>query len=233
MHSPLLSEDDWQQVDAFHRLYFGRVGSWMGLPILKNPMDLHIYQELLWRLRPDTVIECGTAWGASALYLAQIMDLLGNGRVMTIDKITDVKRLYFWAFGEDAVVSNAERPVHPRITYIHGSSTDPEIVRLVRQQVHGTTMVILDSAHDSRHVFNECELYAPLVTEGSYLCVEDVNIHGHPVVLPDDGPGPYEAAIDFLLRHDEFKWDVSWTDRYLFSYNAYLCRVPRSARNPR
>src|SRR5687768_17883515 len=39
-------------------------------PILKCPTDLWLYQEMIHELRPDVIMETGTAWGGSALYLA-------------------------------------------------------------------------------------------------------------------------------------------------------------------
>ena len=81
-------------------------------------------------------MECGTHLGGSAYYLASILDLLGNGRVVTID-ITAAKG----------------RPVHPRITYLLGSSTDPAILAEVGRLAAGKrTMVILDPNHTQPHV---------------------------------------------------------------------------------
>lgn len=57
----------------------------MGVPVRKCPTDLWLYQELLYRLRPDVIVECGTAFGGSALYLGGLCDLLGKGRVITVD----------------------------------------------------------------------------------------------------------------------------------------------------
>jgi nucleoside-diphosphate-sugar epimerase len=72
-------------VDRFHRLYYDAMDRtwkdtyWRGVRTAKCPMDMWIYQEILWENRPDLVIECGTAWGGSALFFASMMDLLGAG----------------------------------------------------------------------------------------------------------------------------------------------------------
>ena len=58
---------------------------WLGVRTDKCPLDLWIYQELLHELRPDLIVETGTAFGGSALYFASLCDLLGHGRVLTID----------------------------------------------------------------------------------------------------------------------------------------------------
>ncbi len=163
-------------VDAFHRLvYDGPAGEgrahhrteWMGVSCLKCPLDLWAYQEILAQVRPDLVIETGTHLGGSALFLAHILDLLGKGEVITID-----------------VLERPGRPAHPRLRYVTGSSADAALVRSLLDGRPGgeTRLVILDSDHAKSHVALELALFAPEVSVGSYLIVEDTNVNGHPVL---------------------------------------------------
>lgn len=199
--------------DDFHRQYYdSRVWFetyWLRVPVQKCPLDLWIYQELLVELRPDLIVETGTAAGGSALYLAGICDLLGHGRVVTIDLV------------------EAERPTHPRINYLSGSSTDPAIIAAVRAEaVEGdSVLVTLDSDHAAEHVLAELHAYAPLVTLGSYLIVEDTNINGRPV-LPEHGPGPAEAVAAFLANQADFVVDER-REKFGMTFNpgGYLQRV--------
>jgi cephalosporin hydroxylase len=172
------------------------------VPAQKCPFDLWVYQELLHELRPTVIVECGTADGGSALYLASICDLLGEGEIVTVD-----------------IRDSPGRPQHDRITYFSGSSTEPEIVQAIQQRVEGRSpvLVILDSNHERDHVLAEMRLYGPLVTPGSYLVVEDSNINGHPV-LHDFGPGPLEAIEAFLAETDEFTVDES-REKYFLTFN--------------
>jgi cephalosporin hydroxylase len=196
--------------DAFHRLYYGLAADggtwndtyWMGIPTEKCPLDLWVYQEILHEIRPDVVIETGTRWGGSALFLACMMDLLGHGQVVTID--IDVP---------------GDRPRHPRISYLLGSSTSPSIVDAVTSRVTSTStvMTVLDSDHSTDHVLRELRAYGPLVTKGSYLVVEDTNINGHPV-LPGWGPGPREAVDRFLTETQDFTIDTS-REKFLLTFN--------------
>jgi cephalosporin hydroxylase len=183
---------------------------WFGTPVQKNPMDLWIYQEMISEIRPDVIVECGTYKGGSALYMAHLMDLAGKGRVITID-----------------IEKYPGLPSHPRITYLLGSSTDPEIVRQVREAIRPgqTVMVFLDSDHSKAHVSKELELYHGLVTVGSYLVVEDTDLNGHPI-LPKHGPGPMEAAEEFLRGNERFEVDRS-REKLLVTFNprGYLKRV--------
>jgi cephalosporin hydroxylase len=119
------------------------------------------------------------------------------------------------------------RPVHPRIEYMSGSSTAPETIDAVAKAVaaaEGPVMVVLDSAHDRDHVFGELEGYYRFVSSGSYLIVEDTAHNGHPVA-PFAGPGPWEAVHDFLPLHPEFSPDLS-RQKFMHTWNpeGYLLR---------
>jgi cephalosporin hydroxylase len=184
---------------------------WLGVRTDKCPLDLWVYQEILHELRPDLIVEAGTAYGGSALYLASMCDLLGHGRVVTID-----------------VQEQPGRPQHPRLDYVHGSSSSPEIFERVRAElpVGGRAMVVLDSDHRKEHVLAELRLWSPLVSPGSYLVVEDTILNGHPV-SPEFGPGPMEAVEEFLRETDEFEVDRRREKLYLtFNRRGYLRRKP-------
>lgn len=202
-------------VDRFHRLYYESADRtwhdtrWLGVHVAKCPLDLWIYQELVVDLRPDLVIETGTAAGGSALFIASCMDLVGTGRVLTID-ITE------WP----------HRPTHDRITYVAGSSTAPEVVARAAAEAENASvvMVTLDSKHSRDHVLAELRAYSPLVTPNSYLIVEDTNINGHPV-LAEFGPGPHEAAEIFLTECDDFVPDPAQEKFYMtFNPRGFLRR---------
>jgi cephalosporin hydroxylase len=199
--------------DAFHRMYYGQPQrtwqntTWLGTRVLKCPLDLWIYQELLARVRPDVILETGTNYGGGAHYLASICELLDHGRVISVD-----------------VKSRPDRPQHPRVSYLHGSSTSPEVLRQLSAEATGTVMVILDSDHSRAHVLDELVAYAPLVSSGSYLIVEDTNVGGHPA-RPSFGPGPMEAVDEFLRSHPEFSVDRE-CEKFFMTFNprGYLRR---------
>jgi len=196
---PPLSSEEGEVVREFQDLYLRRwleqgadtVNlSWFGHRVLKCPLDLWVYQELLVRTRPDVVIETGTKFGGSALYLAMVLDQIGHGRVITID-----------------IEVQPVRPEHFRISYINGSSVNTAVVEQVREEVGGhRAMVVLDSDHHAAHVYDEMIAYSPLVQTGDYLIVEDTIVNGHPS-YPDFGPGPMEAVDKFLSENDEFVID--------------------------
>ena len=197
----------------YHQREIGfRQSTWMGVPAYKNPMDAWIYQEILHEVRPEVLVEIGSAQGGSTLYFAHLMDLIGAGTVVSID----VDRSRF-------------RVNHPRIELITGDSASPEVVTRVRELAAGkSVLVIHDGDHRKGPVLADLEAYAPLVTPGSYLIVEDGIID---LFEPGDSigtveEGPLAAVEEFVARHSEFEIDAA-RERYLLTYNpkGFLRRV--------
>jgi cephalosporin hydroxylase len=189
--------------------------TWMGIPTVQNPFDVWITQEIVAEVRPDVIVESGTLLGGSAALWAMLLEQVNpDGRVITIDV-------------EERASQARELPVvRRRVDFLTGSSTDPEVVAEVRRRVEGkNVLVILDSTHDYDHVRAELGVFAPIVSVGSYLIVQDTFVNGHPVE-PDWGPGPMEAVADFLAADDHFRVDRS-RERLLFTFcpNGYLQRL--------
>jgi cephalosporin hydroxylase len=184
--------------------------SWLGTEIQKCPMDLLIFQEILYETKPDVLVEAGTYKGGSAYFFASIFDLMKKGRVITID-----------------IEKYPNLPKHDRITYLLGSSTSDAILQQVRSAIQPgeRVIVVLDSDHHRDHVYKELQLYSPLVSPGCYLVVEDTHFNGHPI-LTGFGPGPFEAVQDFLKDHADFAPD-SRRERFLMTFNpgGYLKRL--------
>ena len=169
--------------------------TWLGTPIAKYPTDLLVYQEMIYQLKPDLILDIGTFKGGSALYYATMFDLMGitSGRVISVD-----------------IALQPGRPQHPRITYLLGSSTSEPILKQIRQSIRSNdkVMVFLDSDYSCQHVLAELRAYGPMVTTGSYLVVEDSNVNGHPV-YQSFGPGPMEAIQEFMKGNPGFQIDES------------------------
>jgi cephalosporin hydroxylase len=206
--------NDEEVVRRFHQLFYESAertwGStrWRHWVTLKNPLDLWVYQEILSDRRPHFIVETGTLHGGSALFLASMCDMLGHGRVITID--------YRW---------KEKRPAHPRVEYLTGLSVAPDIVQTVHDSVSGKrAMVILDSDHSQDNVLAEMRAYESIVSPGDYMIVEDTNVNGHPV-LPQHGNGPMEAVADFLAENDSFEVDES-REKFILTFNprGYLRR---------
>lgn len=170
---------------------------WRGVPVLKAPTDLWIYQELVEQLRPDLIIETGTCYGGSALFLRDMLDtIFKSGHVMSID-IT-----------HEHVASKAKAE---GITYITGSSVAEATIAQVKQYINYAyvqrTIVMLDSDHSKDHVLKELALYAPLVTVGGVLIVEDTNVEG-----------PFQALQEWAPAHPEFRFEPM-CEKFMLTFN--------------
>jgi cephalosporin hydroxylase len=179
--------------------FYARGGvRWRGVRCLKNPLDLWQYQHIIHEIRPNLIVELGTFRGGSALFLADVLDLSGNGIVVSVD----VRRRRF--------------PKHPRIRYITGSSIDPSTVSAVQELAQGlqTVMVIADSNHNQTHVARELECYCDLVTPGSYYIVEDTNFG---VYLGWKNTA-HDAVQEFLTQHTEYARDTS-RESFVLTFN--------------
>ncbi len=195
-------------IEAFEKLYYEADvytwsnTYWRGAQVLKNPMDLWVFQEIIYDTKPDVIVETGTYLGGSAFYFGDIQDLMGRGKVVTID-IKDYE----------------QRRKHPRVHFLLGSSTDPAIVEKVKSFIgpRDKVMATLDSDHSKPHVLEELRIYSKLVTPGNYLVVEDTNINGHPVAA-GFGPGPMEAVEEFLRQNPDFQPD-HMREKHIITHN--------------
>ncbi len=163
---------------------------WKGVPIAKTPEDCWLYQETIFDLRPALIVEFGTHLGGSALFFADMMDLaeINRARVLTIDKLR-----------------HERMPSHHRIDYLTAHSRSDEAVAAVRKAVDnagGPILFIEDSLHTPEHTAGELELYADLVTPGSWFVVEDCGWPDQTMLIQD-------VMADFLRRRTDFAVDVS------------------------
>ena len=142
--------------------------SWMGRPIIQYPQDMIALQELIWKIKPDLIIETGIAHGGSLIFSASILQLIGKGNVVGID--VDIRK--------HNRIEIEKHSMFKRIKMIEGSSIDPKIVKKIYQLAKNKKqiLVILDSNHSHEHVLRELEVYSPLVTKNSYLIVFDTVI---------------------------------------------------------
>ncbi len=174
--------------------------TWMGIPILQYPSDLMVMQELIFKIKPDVIIETGIAFGGMTRFYADMLDLIHPfsiyAKVIAID--IDIRKHTRDVLGDD-----------DRVDLIEGSSISPKVIAKVRESIavypDDTVLVSLDSNHTHAHVLREIELYAPLVTVGSYVIVFDtaIEMYGNLDKNKDHrpwGPGnsPYTAVQEFL-----------------------------------
>ncbi len=174
--------------------------SWLGRPIIQLPEDMIRIQEVIYRVKPDVIVETGIAHGGSLIYSASLCKVMGKGRVIGVDieirppnrKAIETHELFSY------------------ITLIEGSSTADDIVAQVKSGIRPDerVLVILDSNHTKQHVLDELEAYYDLVTPGSYIVATDgsmKDLHDVPRGNPDwTWNNPTAAAVEFAKKHPEF-----------------------------
>lgn len=195
--------------------------SWLGRPIIQFPQDVIAMQEIIWRVKPDLILETGIAHGGSLIFYASLLELIGHGRVLGID--IDIR-----AHNRAAIEAH---PMFKRISMIQGSSVEESTATQVYDSAGKTdrTLVVLDSNHTHDHVLKEMQLYSPLVTTGSYLVVFDTAIEDMPEgSFPDrpwgKGNNPKTAVWEFLKSSDRFVVDEEIESKLLITVapNGYL-----------
>ncbi|MEM4395454.1 MAG: cephalosporin hydroxylase family protein [Thermoplasmata archaeon] len=188
-------------IEEFARFKYVYNFDWLGLPIIQLPQDIVAIQEIIWKVKPDVVIETGVARGGSVVLSASILHILGKGKVIGID--IDIR-----PHNREAIMNH---PLAFRIHLIQGSSVDQETLLQVKKLIspEDKVLVILDSNHTHEHVLKELELYSPLVRKDSYVIVMDTVIENMPEgSFPDrpwgKGNNPMTAVHAFLKKNDRF-----------------------------
>jgi len=181
--------------------------SWMGVPIIQLPADVMATQEVVWATKPDIIIETGVARGGSVIFMASLLELIGNGRVIGVD--IDIR-----SHNRESIENH---PMSKRVTLIEGGSVDQSTLEQVRAAIpeNARVMVVLDSDHSRDHVLAECRAYGPMVTQGCYMVVADTLV-GH--LTADNAPKkrskiwyqgnePLSALRDYMGECNRFEVD--------------------------
>lgn len=176
--------------------------TWLGSPIIQLPQDILVTQEIIWKCKPDLIIETGVAWGGSVVLHAAILELIGKGEVIAIDSTLpahinlEINKYKF---------SN-------RIHLIKGNSVDNSVISKVQKYISNgkSVSVFLDSNHTHDHVLAELRAYGPLVTVGQYLTVyataiETLTQPAHRNRPWGPGNSPMSALKYYLEETDRFQ----------------------------
>ena len=186
--------------------------TWMGRTAIKNVLDAWVQQEIIFRTRPEVLIELGVMFGGSTLFFAHMLDLAGiDGKVV----------------GIDVTLSKVKDVSHPKVEFIESSSVDESLVAdLYTRFGDKNVMVVADSNHEMHHVLRELEMYSGLIKPDSYYIVEDGIadlLDLHPVPMD----GAFVAIQKFLTENDSFVSDELFGERFILtnSPSGYLRKV--------
>jgi len=197
---------------------------WLSRPIIQHPQDIVAFQEVVWEVKPDLIIELGIARGGSLILSASLlalMELCDSGSVSVESSSKERRKVIgvdidIRAHNRSSIESHA---LSPWITLIEGSSVDEKTISTIKEYAKDAQriMVVLDSNHTESHVLNELISYAPLVSVGSFCVVFDTVIQLMPDELFEDrewgvgnNPG---TAVERYLSGDWGPLKSNTTDR--------------------
>lgn len=213
---------------------------WMGRPIIQFPQDMIAIQELVWKLKPDLIIETGIAHGGSLMLSASMLALLDMCDAIESGEVFNPRKSSRKVLAIDIDIRDHNRaaiethPMSSRIQMIQGSSIAPEVIDQVKAiaENYKCILVCLDSNHTHDHVLAELQAYAPLTSVGSYCLVMDTLVEDMPNEVFTDrpwGPGnnPKTAVWEFLKTHPEFRIDKSIENKLLITVapDGYLNKI--------
>lgn len=211
--------EEWLKLSAENKLVYEV--DWFGVPIIQTPQDMILMQELIFKLKPDFIIDVGIAHGGSSIFYSSLFELLGKGKVIGVD--IDIRK-----HNRDVIEAH---PLFKRIELVEGSSVSPEIINKIREKIPAGSKVLvcLDSNHTKDHVLKELNLYEKFVGEGSYMVVFDTFTSKMAELGACDksyiNNGPREAITEFLKQNPDFEIDKEYNKLFIsYSKDGYLKR---------
>ena len=219
---------------------YGYLFDYLGRPIIQLPQDIIAMQEIIWKTKPDLIIETGIAHGGSLIFSASMLALLDVCDAISSERTLNPRISDRKVLGIDIDIRAHNKaaiqghPMATRIQMIQGSSVSPEVIEQVKGIAKGyrRVLVCLDSNHSHSHVLAELQAYAPLTSVGSYCVVFDTNVEDMPADMYSDrpwGPGdnPKTAVWEYLNSHSEFEIDKGIEGKLLLTVapNGYLRRI--------
>jgi cephalosporin hydroxylase len=214
--------------------------NWYGRPIIQYPQDIVALQEIIWKVKPDLIVETGIAHGGSLIFSASNLLLLSTMESSRKKKLFDPRKIKRKVIGIDVDIRRHNMAAIKKhdlsfmIELIQGSSIDQKIFNKVKSiaKNYSKILVILDSDHTYRHVLSELELFTPLVSKGSYCIVFDTLVGDLPKEVYKDRPwgpknNPKIAVKEFIKNNKNFIIDRDIYKRYLItvSKDGYLKKI--------
>jgi cephalosporin hydroxylase len=208
---------------------------WLSRPIIQYPQDVVAMQELVWRVRPDLIIETGIAHGGSLIFSATMLSILDYCDAVRSGESLNPRASRRKVLGVDIDIrphnreAIAAHPMSHLIEMVQGSSIAPDIVDRVRNIAKGyqRVLVCLDSNHTHDHVLAELNAYAALVSMHSYCVVFDTVIEHLPDSACEDRPwargnNPLTAVEHFLSTLRQTRIPAADGDRLMFEVDSHI-----------
>jgi cephalosporin hydroxylase len=169
-------------------------GVYRNVICLKNPIDLFVYQMILYLVRPTIVIEIGACRGGSALFFADLLRQLGGNRhVYSYDIV-------------DQIAPEARDDPDITFNFNGWQAFDPSIIK-----PNDRVIICEDSSHTYENTIQVIRKFAPYVSPNSYFLVEDGE-SGYTV--PEFHGGAIRAIEEFMAETNDFELERRWEFLY-------------------
>lgn len=202
--------------------------TWEGIPIIKFPSDLIVFQEIIQKVKPDLIIETGVAHGGSLVFYASMQRIYSN-KARTIGVEIDFRKHN---------KENCKKLFQKyKIEVINKSSVDGEVKKILKNKIRKfkKVLVFLDSDHSHNHVLAELNMYSEFVSKNSYLICTDTIIDFMPKGFFlkdwqkgrnsqrnfDKGDSPYTALKVFLKNNKNFVIEDKYHAKSMVTENPF------------
>ena len=206
---------------------------WLSRPIIQYPQDIVATQEIIWKVKPDLIIETGIAHGGSIVFSASMLALLDYCDAVNDGMMLDPRKPKRKVIGVDIYIPDdlkdrlfSHGKISDRLVLINQSSINLQTVEEIKSIIDPCreVLILLDSFHTHEHVLKELNMYSPLVGKGQYIIcgdtiVEDIPVQKHRAIPWGPGNSPKTALRQFLKENDRFKIDHGIDKKLLFTNN--------------
>ncbi len=204
---------------------------YLSRPIIQYPQDIVAFQEIVWKVKPDIIIETGIAHGGSLILSASLLALLDYEDAYKNGSKIDPMNPKRQVIGVDIDIRTHnlkaidKHPLRKSIILFEGSSIDEKnIIEPIKKLINDkkNILVCLDSDHTHDHVLEELILYSEFVTKGSYCIVFDTVIEDIPNELSSHRPwakgnNPKTAVNEFLNINNQFEIDYDIQEKLMLT----------------
>jgi cephalosporin hydroxylase len=182
-----------------------------GIPLVKLPEDLRVYEHIMWATRPDVVIEIGVYGGGSALWF--------RDRLRTLEQYGRTKKPLVVSIDVDiapaaAALKEIDSQYEQTILLVKGDVCDESLPDRIRAQLPASArcLVVDDSAHTYETTRAALRGFSQFVPPGGFFVVEDGCVDVEDLRVDPDWPRGVlpalrewlatEAGQAFVVRRD-------------------------------
>ena len=198
------------------KLNYSYTHSWFGEPILQTPDDILTQQEIIYKTKPDVIIETGVCWGGSILFYDMLSKIIPIKKIIGID-----------IFIPKTLKQRLKRKCKDKLILIEGDSTSKDLIKKLKKDLkkYKNFYIHLDSDHRHEHVLKELNLYSKFLNKNNYIVADDTIVNEIPNQTYRPRPwnvnnNPMTAVNTFIKKNKNFKIDDT------LNYNQLVASSP-------